>query len=94
MIVSFSHKGLRDLYESGSRRGVPAQQVPKLRRILTVLDRARVPEDLQGPAGWRVHELKGARAGEWSITVTGNWRVTFRFTNDQNVELVGYEDYH
>jgi proteic killer suppression protein len=94
VIVSFSHKGLRDLYERGSRRGVPARQVPKLRRILTVLDRARAPEDLQGPAGWRVHDLKGDRAGDWSITVTGNWRITFRFTDDQNVELVDYEDYH
>lgn len=94
MIVSFSHKGLSDLYESDSKRGVPAQQVPKLRRILTVLDRARAPEDLQGPVGWHAHELEGDRAGDWSLTVTGNWRIVFRFTDDQNVELVDDEDYH
>lgn len=92
VIVSFRHKGLERLYLQGSKRGVQAGHVPKLLRILSVLDVAQAPEDLAIPA-FRTHPLKGELVGHWSIWVSGNWRVTFRFV-DSDVELVDYQDYH
>lgn len=69
-----------------------AGHVPKLRLILAALDAAEAPSDVD-IAGWRLHPLKGARRGEWSVWVSGNWRVTFRFDKN-NVIDVNYEDYH
>ena len=92
MIVSFRHKGLAALYERNSTKGVQAGHVPKLRRILSALDVASATGDLEIP-GFRLHRLKGRRKGYWSIWVSGNWRVTFRFI-DSDVELVDYLDYH
>lgn len=92
MIVSFRHKGLERLYYEGSKWGVRAEHVPKLLRILSLLDIAQFPSDLDIP-GYRMHELKGDLAGCWSVRVNGNWRVTYRFVG-QDVELVDYKDYH
>lgn len=92
MIVSCRHKGLEQLYRDGSKRGVQAAHVPKLLRILSVLDVAQGPDDLTIPS-FRAHPLKGDLAGLWSIWVNGNWRVAFRFL-EGDVELVDYRDYH
>jgi proteic killer suppression protein len=92
VIVSFRHKGLERLYLNNSKKGVQATHVPKLMRILSALDVAQAPQDLAIPS-FRTHQLKGDLAGHWSIWVNGNWRVTFRFI-DNDVELVDYQDYH
>lgn len=92
VIVSFRHKGLEALYRNDSIRGVRADHADKLRRILSALDVAQGPRDLDIP-GFGTHELRGKLAGRWSINVSGNWRVTFRFV-DADVELLDYEDYH
>ena len=92
VITSFRHKGLEALYRRGSKKGVQAEHVDKLQRILSALDVALSPEDLTIPS-FRTHPLKGKLAGHWSIWVNGNWRVTFRFV-EQDVELVDYQDYH
>ena len=92
VIVSFRHKGLEQLYHGGSKRGVQADHVSKLVRILSVLDVAQSPDDLRIP-GFRTHSLSGNLTGHWSIWVNGNWRVTFRFIGT-DVELVDYQDYH
>lgn len=92
VIVSFRHKGLERLYRDGSKKGVQAAHVPKLLRILSLLDVAQGPGDLDIPS-FRIHPLKGDLAGCWSIWVNGNWRVTLRFL-DGDVELVDYQDYH
>ena len=92
MIKSFKHKGLKKFYEAGSKQGIQAQHAPKLRLQLAALDSALVLEDLDIP-GYRLHELKGNRKGVWSISVSGNWRITFEFT-DGNIYIVNYEDYH
>lgn len=92
MILSFRHKGLQALYERDLVRGVQAAHAPKLRRILSALDVASQPRDLDIP-GFRMHELHGRLGGHWSIWVNGNWRVTFRFI-DGDVEVVDYQDYH
>lgn len=92
MIISFRHKGLELLFHTGSTRGVRADHSAKLRRILSVLDVAAVPADVDLP-GYRLHPLKGELLGYWSIAVNGNWRITFRFIGS-DVELVDYVDYH
>lgn len=92
MIVSFRHKGVEALYRDGSKKGVQGAHVDKLLRILSVLDIAQSPDDLTIPS-FRTHALKGKLVGHWSIWVNGNWRVTFRFV-EQDIELVDYQDYH
>jgi len=59
---------------------------------LAALDTAQLIEDMNIP-GYRLHQLKGSRKGFWSITVNGNWRLTFEFL-DGNVHILNYEDYH
>ena len=90
--MSFSHKGLQALHERDSIKGVPAAHAPKLRRVLSVLDVAEGPRDLDLP-GFRTHLLSGKLAEHWSVWVNGNWRATFRFIGG-DVELVDYQDYH
>jgi len=92
MITSFRHKGLRLFYDTGDTRGIRAEHAKKLARVLAFLDRATAPVDVDLP-GWRLHTLKGTLAGFWSITISGNWRVVFRFVGS-DVELVDYLDYH
>ncbi|MDT8398925.1 MAG: type II toxin-antitoxin system RelE/ParE family toxin [Pseudomonadales bacterium] len=91
MIISFVHKGLERFYRSGKTSGIQAKHVKRLRLILTNLDQAEDPDDMDLP-GLRLHELKGNRKGIWSVSVSGNWRVTFRFTG-KDAEIVNYEDY-
>lgn len=92
MIISFRHKGLKRLYETGSARGVQAAHASKLKRILAALDAANKPGELDLP-GYRLHPLHGDLEGHWSVWVNGNWRVTFRFIG-ADAELVDYKDYH
>lgn len=92
MIKSFKHKGLRRFYENGSTSGIQAKHKNKLRMQLAAIDTAYVIEDINLP-GFKLHPLKGDRAGIWSITVNGNWRITFEF-RDGNAYILNYEDYH
>lgn len=92
MIKSFIHKGLEKFYRTGKTTGIQSIHASKLRLILTNLDQAESPDDMDLP-GLRLHELKGSRKGSWSVVVSGNWRVTFRFTG-RDAEVVNYEDYH
>lgn len=92
MIISFRHKGLRVFHETSNTRGIQAAHANRLKRQLQFLDRAAAPEDMSVP-GWQLHPLKGELAGFWSISVSGNWRLIFRFVGS-DVELVDYLDYH
>ena len=92
MIRSFKHRGLKALYDGRTAKRVAPAHVEKLRDILAVLDRSRGPDDMNIP-GFRLHPLKGSLAGHWAVSVSGNWRVTFRFDNGHAVD-VDYVDYH
>ena len=92
MIKSFIHKGLKKFYESGNTKGIQFEHVKKIRMRLSALDTASCIEDLQLP-GFNLHQLKGERSEIYSIKVSGNWRITFRF-EDGDVYIVNYEDYH
>jgi proteic killer suppression protein len=92
VIVSFRHKGLQAFYRTGSTRGIQSAHASKLSLILAALDAATTPAELDLPP-FRTHALRGKQKGHWSIWVSGNWRVTFRFV-EADVELVDYVDYH
>ena len=92
MIRRIRHRGLRRLYEDDDRRGLDAQHVEKIARVLARLATATEPRHLDLP-GWRLHPLKGALAGFWSVAISANWRIVFRFENS-DVTDVDYLDYH
>jgi len=92
VIKSFRHKGLRKLYETGSGAGIQASHKSHVRLQLSALDTAQAIEDMDVP-GFRLHPLKGKLKGRWSISVSGNWRITFEF-RDGNAFILDYEDYH
>ena len=92
MIESFKHKNLKRLYEQGHRGGIGTNIRDRVERILLVLDEAQTLAEIDIP-GYRLHPLTGQRQGLWSVRVTGNWRITFRF-EDGNVYDVDLEDYH
>jgi proteic killer suppression protein len=92
LIKSFKHKGLEKFYLTGSKAGIIPSHARKLEERLRFLELASAPADLDQP-GWFLHTLSGQLAGHWSVRVSGNWRVTFRFTTD-GVEVVDYQDYH
>ncbi|MBH3272576.1 type II toxin-antitoxin system RelE/ParE family toxin [Serratia marcescens] len=92
MIRSFKHKGLKKFFETGSTAGIDAKQAKKIALRLSVLDLAKVIDDVDLPSFF-LHPLTGARSGQWSVTVTGNWRITFELV-EGDVYIVNYEDYH
>lgn len=92
MIVSFRHKGLKRFYDTGSTAGIQPAHAKRLRLQLAALDTAVSIQDMDLP-GFHLHPLKGQRKGTWSISVSSNWRMTFRF-EDGNAHIVNYEDYH
>ena len=83
---------MKRLYEHDDRRALNPQQADKIARMLARLDEATRPQDLNLPR-FRLHPLKGDLAGHWSITVSGNWRIIFRFDGD-NATDVDLVDYH
>jgi proteic killer suppression protein len=92
MIKSFLHKGLKVFFETGKKAGIQPHHVARLSRQLARLDLAKNPSDMNMP-GWGLHLLTGDLAGHYSVTVNGNWRMTFRF-DDEDAVLVDYQDYH
>lgn len=92
MIKSFRHKGLAKFFETGSRAGIQPSHAKRLRMQLAALDTASVIDDMDIP-GFKLHPLKGPERGRWSISVNGNWRLTFEFT-ESDVRILDYEDYH
>lgn len=92
MIKSFKHKGLERFFFNGSKKGIQAKHVEKLRLQLAMLDVSVTVDDMNKP-NWNLHELKGNRSNTFAISVSGNWRITFRFENG-DAYIVNYEDYH
>ena len=91
-ILTFRHKGLAEFFLKGSKRQIDAAHAKRLKLLLGELDSASGPGDLKAP-GWGLHELKGDAAGTWALTVSGNWRLTFRWRG-KDVENVDYLDDH
>jgi toxin HigB-1 len=91
VIRSFKHRGLKRLYERDDRSGLRPDLVDAIQEILTALDEAATPRQLDLP-GYRLHPLKGNLNGYWSVTVRANWRIIFRFEGADAfaVELIDY----
>jgi len=92
-IRSVVHKGLRRLYQENSSKGLSADTVDKLRKMLAFLDSMKDPEELRSLPLWKTPVLTGDRKGTWSLHVTRNRRLTFRIEDEEIVEL-NLEDYH
>ena len=92
MIESFRHKGLKLLFERGDRSKLPATLTDKIERILARLDEAAEVRNMDLP-GYRLHPLKGSLAGFWAVSVSGNWRIIFRFEAGR-ASAVDLVDYH
>jgi toxin HigB-1 len=92
MIRSFRHKGIEAFFRKGSTAGIQRSHAKRLQIQLAMLDAAKGPNDMAAP-GWRLHSLRGRLKGHWSVVVNGNWRLTFKF-EDNDAVLVDYQDYH
>src|ERR1700744_1846559 len=93
-LLSFRHKGLKRLWEDGSAKGIPSAMADKLRKLLFAIETAETLEQLRRFPGWKLHPLKGDRKGFWSLTVTGNCRLIFRYEEQTNtaseIDLIDY----
>ena len=92
-IRSIKHRGLRRFIEDDDPRELRPDLVNRTRNILAALISAANMDGVQGPPGWRVHQLVGDRAGTWSLSVSGNWRITFDMDGGEITNL-DLEDYH
>jgi proteic killer suppression protein len=92
MIKTFKHKGLELYFKRNESRLLDSRQLPKIKLLLDHLDASEQISDMSLP-GFGLHQLKGEKQGYWSIKVTGNWRITFRYEN-MNAFEVNLEDYH
>jgi toxin HigB-1 len=94
VIASFRSKALQRFWWNGNARGLPAAQIDRLTILLSALDAATLPTDMNVP-GFRFHKLTGDQKGRYSVRVTGNWRVTFGWSSDgPDAVAVDHEDYH
>lgn len=93
IIGKIRHKGLRLLYEEDDTRGLPATSLAKIKRVLSALEYADSLAQIATLPGWRLHQLKGSRSGEYSVVITGNWRITFTLQGNSVINL-DFEDYH
>ena len=94
-IRNFAHKGLKKLYREDNAKGVPPDAVDKLRKMLAFLDDMEEADELRSLPAWNPHLLTGDRKGEWSLTVTRNRRLTFRFDAiEREICDLNLEDYH
>jgi proteic killer suppression protein len=87
------HRGLKLFIEADDPRGIRRDLARRIRNILAALISAPDISGVEGPPGWRIHQLTGDRAGTWSISASGNWRITFDLDEGEicNLDL---EDYH
>jgi len=92
VIKSFRHKGVERFFLTGSKAGIQPRHASRLRILLTTLNLASTPLDMNRE-GWGWHPLKGNLRGHWAVTVSGNWRLTFSFDGEDAI-LVDYWDYH
>lgn len=92
MIESFRSGALKRLWKGRGAKGIDPRSLPRVRRILSALDAASAPHDMDLP-GFHFHELKGDRKGQFAVTIRANWRIVFEWENDRAVRI-DMEDYH
>jgi toxin HigB-1 len=89
------HKGLRRFIEDDDASGLQPAVVVKVQRIVSFLQDMEVEDEIRTVQSWKAHMLTGDRKGTWSLSVTRNWRMTFRIDRTE-IEIIDldYEDYH
>ena len=92
MIVNFRHRGLARLYDRGDARRLNPNHLPRIKAILSLLEFADGPEDID-ISGLYLHRLRGTQTDTWSVRVSANWRMTFKF-DGIDVTDVDLVDYH
>lgn len=92
MIKSFKNKKLKKLFLADDPDGINPEHIEKIQNILLAIDSAVKIQDLNLPS-FKLHQLKGNKQDIWAITVRSNWRITFKFENE-NAYILDYEDYH
>jgi proteic killer suppression protein len=93
-IESIRHKALRQFAETGRPRGLPGDLVGRIANMLAYIDAISTEDELLVPPNFGAHRLAGDRAGTWSLTLTRNWRLTFRINDTLGIEDMDLEDYH
>jgi len=93
-IKSIRHKALRNFAETGRAAGLPGNLVARLRNMLAYLSAIGNVDELQAPPNFGAHLLTADRAGVWALTLTRNWRMTFRVNDALEIEDIDLEDYH
>lgn len=96
MIVSIKHKGLKLYWNKGDRSKLPPNMIRKIEEVMAIIDNLeKVPDDLYVFPAFAPHPLKGDRKGDWALSVSGNWRITFKFDNNTSMASdLSLEDYH
>jgi proteic killer suppression protein len=93
-LTGFRHRGLKRIYDGVSAKGMPVGAQDKLRKLLFAMETADNLDHMSRFPGWRLHPLKGSLHGLWSLTVTGNWRLVFRYEKEtntaSNIDLIDY----
>jgi proteic killer suppression protein len=92
MIKSFKHKGLEDFFYTGKKKGIRPEHADKIARILDRLNAANDIIDMNYPGSY-LHKLSGDKKGQYSVRVSGNWQIFFKFING-DAYIVDYDDYH
>ena len=92
-IESIAHKGLKRFFETGNAKGLVGD-VSRLRKMLAYINAAETFNELAIPPNYGLHALSGDRAGVWAMTVTRNWRLTFRLNDAGAIEDLNLEDHH
>lgn len=93
-IESIRHKSLRNFVETGRAKGLPGNLVGRLRNMLAYLSAIEGLDELRAPPNYGAHQLTGDREGMWALTVTKNWRMTFRINETLTIADMDLEDYH
>lgn len=92
MIKSFKHKGLENLFYTGSKKDIESKNAQRILDVLDRLNASKEIKDMNFP-GSNLHQLKGKMKGLWAVKITGNWRIIFSFKGS-NAYNVDYIDYH
>ena len=94
-LAGFRHKGLKQIHAGNAAKGVPPPMADKIRKLLFALETANSLDQVSRFPGWKLHRLKGALRDFWSLTVTGNWRLVFRYDEGANAAIdIDLIDYH
>jgi proteic killer suppression protein len=94
-IRKVKHKGLRRFMEANDPAGLPAQNLERIRNMVSFLQEISEADEARSIPSWRTHQLTGDRKGSWSLSVNRNWRITYRVDEEEGEILdLDYEDYH